>query len=117
MALFAALTAKSGLRKRFSGQVAINTEGELVGGGDFDLQVGQVIANIDAGLAALSATRNQIVKLTVFVVNLDMERHGPALAKHLGDLADFSHPAATLVSVAGLARPEFEIEIEAIVEV
>ena len=99
-----------------SGQVALDEEGDVVGVDDFDAQVRQVLGNVDHALEYVGAARENVVKLNIYVVALDFEVHGEALAEHLGDLSSFAHPAATLVSVEGLARPEFLIEIEAIAE-
>ncbi len=97
-----------------SGQVAVDADGNVVGAADFAAQVQQVLSNLDCALSAVDATRQDVVKLTIFVVDLDIAVHGDALAQHLGDLSSFAHPAATLISVQGLARPEFQIEIEAV---
>ena len=100
-----------------SGQVALDSDGDLVGEGDFDAQTRQVLVNLDHALRAIGATRHDVAKLTIYVVDLDPTTHGPVLGEHLGDLSSFGHPAATLLSVQGLARPEFSIEIEAVVAV
>lgn len=99
-----------------SGQVALDSQGQVVGVGDFAAQVRQVLHNIDCALASVQAQRQHVVKLTIYVVGLDYASHGEALAQYLGDLSSFGHPAATLLSVQGLARPEFLIEIEAVAE-
>ncbi len=100
-----------------SGQVAVDVAGQIVGIGDFSAQLQCVLDNIDTALAAAGTDRTQSVKLTIFVVDLDVGVHGPVLQEWLGDLSSFGHPAATLVSVAGLARPEFLIEIDVIAAV
>ena len=99
-----------------SGQVAVDAQGGLVGVDNFHAQVKQVLRNLDHALTAVSATRTSVVKLTIYVVRLDFAVHGVALSEELGDLSAFGHPAATLLSVHGLARPEYMIEIEAIAE-
>ena len=99
-----------------SGQVATDSGGQVVGEDDFAMQVRQVLHNIDYALASVHARREHVVKLTIYVVNLDGATHGQVLAQYLGDLSSFGHPAATLVSVQGLARDEFLIEIEAVAE-
>ena len=47
----------------FSGQAAINEQGEVVGPGDFDAQLQQVFHNIDRLLHAAGSSRDQIVKV------------------------------------------------------
>lgn len=97
-----------------SGQVALDADGNTVGTGDFRKQTEQVLGNLTEALHSAGADRANVVKLTIYVVRLDAAVHGPVLADLLGDLAAFNHPAATLLSVHGLARPDFLIEIEAI---
>ena len=96
-----------------AGQVAVDREGKLVGGGDLSGQVRQASRNIKTALASVGALPADIVKITTFVVN-----HRPeflpiiaeARRQELGDL----RPASTLIGVQALARPEFLVEIEAI---
>ena len=97
-----------------SGQLSVDAEGNVVGAGEFPTQLRQTVTNVEHALAAAGAARDQVVKLTIYIVELDPARHGPVLAEVLGDLSRFGHPAATLVSVAGLARPECQVEIDAI---
>ena len=99
-----------------SGQLPLDIEGNLTGGTDFRAQLQQVIRNIDNALASLGVTREALIRLTIYVVDLDPAQHGSALSELLGDLSSFGRPAATLVSVNGLAREEFLVEIEAIAE-
>lgn len=100
-----------------SGQIAVDSDGKLVGVGSFRGQLQQVLANIDNALAAANTSRTNVIRLTIYVVNLDVATHGPILRELLGDMSSFSHPAATLVSVAGLAMPELMIEIDVIAAV
>jgi enamine deaminase RidA (YjgF/YER057c/UK114 family) len=96
-----------------AGQVALDREGNLVGGGELSEQVRQASRNIKAALEAVGAQPTDIVKITTFVVN-----HRPeflpiiadARRQELGDV----RPASTLIGVQALARPEFLVEIEAI---
>ena len=96
-----------------SGQVALDAGGNLVGAGDFRKQTGQVLRNVSEALRSAGVDQTSVVKLTIYVVQLEPAVHGPVLAELLGDLSAFNHPTATLVSVAGLARADFMIEIEA----
>lgn len=100
-----------------SGQIAVDASGKVIGAGDFRAQLRQTLANVDMALAAANTSRTNVLKLTIYVVDLDVANHGPVLGELLGDLSSFAHPAATLVSVAGLARPELMIEIDVIAAV
>ena len=54
-----------------SGQVALDGEGRLVGPGDVVAQTRQVLDNIRRVLAAGGATLDDVVKVTVFLANVD----------------------------------------------
>ncbi|TXS39754.1 RidA family protein [Streptomyces sp. uw30] len=95
-----------------SGQVARDAEGRPVGPGDHAAQAAQVVRNIEAALAAVGATRDDIVKETVYVVD-----YSPALLPAIfGPLrAGVSQaPASTLVGVPALFAPEYLLEVEVV---
>ena len=54
-----------------SGQVALDGDGRLVGPGDVVAQTRQVLENIRRVLAAGGATLDDVVKVTVFLANID----------------------------------------------
>lgn len=96
-----------------AGQIALDKEGQLVGAGDIRAQTEQVFRNLQAAMQAAGGDLGDIVKLTVFMVDV-------------GALSIFREvrdrfiepgprvPASSLVQVSALFRPEFLIEIEAI---
>jgi len=47
------------------GQNAINSEGQLVGGDNFELQTKQALENIKIALASENATFNDVIKLNI----------------------------------------------------
>ena len=57
-----------------SGQTATDADGNILGKGDFPAQADQVFANLAAALGAVGCTPANLVKLTVFV--RDMENLG-----------------------------------------
>ncbi|MEU6815250.1 RidA family protein [Streptomyces sp. NPDC046860] len=94
-----------------SGQVPVDAEGRLVGEGDAEAQVRQVYANLDAALRAAGSGLRHVVKLTVFLTDLD---DLAAFRKVRDEHQDPERPpACSLVRVAGLVRPDFRVEIEA----
>jgi enamine deaminase RidA (YjgF/YER057c/UK114 family) len=103
---------KAGNTVYIAGQVAQDEQGELVGAGDFVAQANQVFENLGKALAAAGAGFEHLVKTTVYVTD---PRYREALrdvrSKYLGST---SLPASTLVVVAGLALPEYLLEIEAV---
>lgn len=81
---------------------------------DFGAQVAQAYANLGAVLDAMGARPNQVVKLTVFVVDHDMAKLG-VLTENVMAMFGDSLPAQTLVPVPKLAVDPMLFEVEAIV--
>src|SRR5690242_14797923 len=54
-----------------AGQVPVNAKGEVVGAGNFEAQADQVFANLAAALASVGCTARDLVKLTVFVRDMN----------------------------------------------
>lgn len=95
-----------------SGQVALDASGAIVGTGDFQAQARQVFENLKAALAAGGASFADVVKITIFV--LDMANL-PALREIRDEYVNTERPpASTAVQVSRLAREEFLLEIEAV---
>lgn len=80
---------------------------------DFAGQVAQAYANLGAVLDALGARPEQVVKLTVFVVDHDMSKLG-VLTQHVTSMFGAALPAQTLVPVPKLAVEGMLFEVEAI---
>lgn len=98
-----------------SGQTALDAAGNVVGKGDFAAQAAQVFANLAVALEATGCTAANLVKLTVFL--RDMENLGTyreARNRFFATVTPVAAPAVTLVEVSRLYGPEFLIEIEAV---
>ena len=95
-----------------AGQVCGDKDGNIVGVGDFDAQGEQVMKNLKAVLAEGGATVSDIVKVTIYVVGQKYAQPARDLGGRHWDKSN--PPASTLIVCAGLANPEFLIEIEAI---
>lgn len=95
-----------------SGQGGQDQTGAL--SSDFGEQVEQAYANLAAVVDALGARPDQVVKLTVFVVDHDMSKLG-VLTDHVTRLFGDTLPAQTLVPVPKLAVDTMLVEVEAIV--
>ncbi len=94
-----------------AGQVAADEQGRIVGAGDFGAQVEQVFRNLETALGAVGLTMKDVVKTTTYVVGSpDLARLREVRARYFGGRP----PANTLVRVAGLAREEFLVEIDAV---
>ena len=94
-----------------SGIVAVDAAGDLVGGEDVVAQTRQVLANMREVLAAAGCDFGDVVKVTIFLSDVDdrplvnplrQEAFGPA------------RPASTLVEVSRLAIPGAKVEIECV---
>lgn len=95
-----------------SGQVAQDANGNVVGVGDFHAQTERVFENLRAALAAVGGTFADVVKMTIFVTNMD---HLPVLRAVRDRYVNTAQPpASTAVMVSRLAHPDWMIEIEAV---
>lgn len=95
----------------FSGQAAINEQGEVVGAGDFDLQLQQVFQNIDRLLHAAGSSRDQIVKVTIYLTDM---QNFPKIVQARKVYFEYPYPADTIVEVRALALPDLMVEIDVI---
>ncbi|HLV59285.1 MAG TPA: RidA family protein [Natronosporangium sp.] len=98
-----------------AGQVAVGPDGTPAPADDWEAQTRQAMRNVGLALAAGGATWRDVFKLTFYVVGtppLDTVR---AVRDEFVDVS--RPPTSTLVRVAGLVRPEFLIEIEAVAAV
>ncbi|MFC7594830.1 RidA family protein [Terrabacter sp. GCM10028922] len=95
-----------------SGQVPLDAYGNLVGREDAEAQVRQVYANLITALAAAGSGLEHVVKLTVYLTDLD---DLGAFRNVRDEHQDAEHPpACSLVRVAGLVHPDFRVEIDAL---
>ena len=94
-----------------SGQVAQNAKGELVGPGDPAAQARQVFENIGRCLAEVGAGFGDVVKLTLFVLDVaDL----PAVREARDAVIDTARPpASSAVQVSALFAPGYLVEVEA----
>jgi reactive intermediate/imine deaminase len=94
-----------------SGLVAVDSEGNLVGGGDVVAQTRQVFENMRAILAAAGCGFEDVVKVTIFLTDIDDR---PAINPVRQEVFGGVRPASTLVEVTRLAVPGARVEIEAV---
>ena len=94
-----------------SGQVAQNVNGELVGPGDPAAQARQVFENLGRCLAEAGAGFDDVVKLTLFVLDVaDL----PAVREARDAVIDTARPpASSAVQVSALFAPGYLLEVEA----
>ncbi len=103
--------ACAGMLVAVSGQVPVDGEGRLVGEGDAEVQVRQVYANLATALESAGSDLAHVVKLTVYLTDL---QDLPAFRRVRDEHQDPARPpACSLVQVAGLVHPAFRVEIDA----
>jgi enamine deaminase RidA (YjgF/YER057c/UK114 family) len=100
-----------------AGQVAWDTEGNLMGRDDVAAQAEQCYLNIAAALDAVGATAADPAKVTVYIVDLDeataeqfvigRERAAATLS------VQFQQPS-TWIGVTSLAAPGYLVEVDAV---
>ena len=90
-----------------AGQVGVDADGNLPD--DFRAQALNVWTNLTAILEHNGMRMKDVVKINHFLIRReDLEEYGEIRKDFLGK----ERPASTLLFVAGLARPEFLIEVE-----
>ena len=96
-----------------AGQIALDpATGEVVAG-DVGTQATRVLQNLTAVLAAAGATWNDVVKTTVFLLDMnDFAKVNEVYSAALGS----ARPARTTVAVAGLPRG-VRVEIDAVAKI
>ena len=94
-----------------SGIVSVDVEGRLVGGDDVVAQARQVFRNMGDVLAAAGCGFADVVKVTIFLTNVDdRPRINPLRQEVFGE----TRPASTLVEVSRLAVEGAKVEVEAV---
>jgi enamine deaminase RidA (YjgF/YER057c/UK114 family) len=95
------------------GQDAVNDKGEIVGKGDIAAQTRQIFHNLQVALAAGGASLEHIIKWTIYVVQGNDIRPGFAVFQEVWGNRP-NPPTISMAFVAGLAKPDFLVEIDAI---
>jgi len=91
-----------------SGQVGVTPEGKVLDGAE--AQIEQAWRNVLSVLAAAGMGPRDLVKVTTFLI----DRADLPTARAVRDrMLQGAEPASTLLFVAGLASPDWQVEIEA----
>lgn len=95
------------------GQNAVDATGKIVGKGDMLVQSTQALKNIETILSAVGANLTHIVKWNIYILQGQSPLPGfEAFRNAWGSRPN--PPTITGVFVAGLANPDFLVEIDAI---
>jgi enamine deaminase RidA (YjgF/YER057c/UK114 family) len=95
-----------------AGQVAVDENGNLVGGDDAATQARQVLTNLQRVIEAADGRMEDVARTTVYLTR--WEDRGP-VGEVRKEFFPAPPPANTLLVVSSLARPEYLVEIDAIV--
>lgn len=99
-----------------AGQIARDTNGNMVGIGDHRAQALQCFRNIAAAIAAVGAQPNQMVRMTFNVVGHDDTTVATIFDAGLEVFGEnFPDCASTYRAVSALGMPDWLIEIDGIV--
>lgn len=113
---FTHVAIASGTRMVFlAGQVAEDTNGELVGAGDLAAQTEQALINVAACLEAAGATFADVAKTTMYVVDWEEAKLEQLVAGTMRAAERLGAPPlvpVTLVPVPRLFSPDHLIEID-----
>ncbi len=95
-----------------AGQIPVAADGTPAPAGDWEAQARLTFQNVGHALAAGEATWADVVKLTIFVVDL---AGLPAIRVVRDEFVDVRRPpTSSLVQVAGLVLPDLLLEVEAV---
>ena len=95
-----------------AGQLGLKPNGDIAG--DFRAQCTQAFENLNAALAAVGATFDDVVKLNNYLIDI------PKNLGHYREVRDkyvntSQPPASTTIGIPALARPDALYEVEAVV--
>tara|TARA_B100001123_G_C14929979_1_gene875316 strand:+ start:378 stop:794 length:417 start_codon:yes stop_codon:yes gene_type:complete len=108
---------KGGPMMFIAGQLAVATDGSIVGRNDFSLQFKQVFDNLGTVLHGVSADWGDVIKFTTYLVHSqDLEAFMRLRAELFAKIFQTElFPPNTLLMVDRLVKEEFLIEVEAVV--
>ena len=95
------------------GQNAVDASGAIIGKGDIGAQTEQVMHSIQAALAAGGAGLEHVIKWNLYLVQGQPLEPGFAVFQRVWNRRP-NPPAISMMRVAGLANPDFLLEIDAI---
>jgi enamine deaminase RidA (YjgF/YER057c/UK114 family) len=95
------------------GQNAVNPTGEIVGKGDIGRQAEQILENLEIALSSADAQLEHVIKWNVYVVQGQPPQPAFQVFQRMWGNRP-NPPLVTVLFVAGLANPDFLMEVEAI---
>jgi len=101
---------KVGNTVEVTGTVAVDDDGNLIGGNSAYEQTKFILSKIEKVMGQAGASLKDVVRTRMFVTDISRwEEYGKAHGEYFGEI----RPCTTMVEVKGLIAPEYLIEIEA----
>lgn len=97
----------------FSGQVAWDTDMNIIGKDDLKAQTMQTLRNLDTAIKSVDGTLDDVLSLRLYIVAHVMD-DSDAITAGLTAFFPTTPPTATWIGVPRLANKDFLIEIEAL---
>lgn len=94
-----------------SGQIALDSEGELVGPNDFEAQAIQALDNLKAMLEAGGSSLKDLMMINVYVTDMD---NRSVFARVRDGYFRANPPASTIVEIKRLCMDELLLEVNGI---
>lgn len=95
------------------GQNAVDIKGQIVGEGDLKAQTEQTFRNLEIALSGAGARLEHVIKWSIYVVQGQDVRSGFGVFQQVWGQRP-NPPVITVLFVAGLANPDFLVELEAV---
>ncbi|MFC5186854.1 RidA family protein [Actinomadura harenae] len=104
---------EAGRTAHLAGQCPIGPDGAVVGAGDLDAQIDQVVANSMAALRAVGAGPEDVIRSVIYVLSDEQKVLGQAWARLVDSaLGAAFTTASTLLGVAQLGFSDQLIEVD-----
>jgi len=109
----AVITKGNGSTIYIGGQNAITKDKQITGKGDIAVQTAHALKNVETALRAAGASVDELIKLTIYIVQgQDLRKGFEGAQSFLKKLNN--PPVISGVVVSGLANPDYLVEIEAV---
>jgi enamine deaminase RidA (YjgF/YER057c/UK114 family) len=102
-----------------SGQLSVGANGEVAGSGNFEAQLRQVFQNLADVLKGFGTDYKSVLKFTTYLTRSEDIDKFMVLRRELFPklFGSENYPPNTLLIVSRLVKPEFMVEVEAVVAV
>ena len=108
------VTSQGGKTVHMSGQVAWDSDQQIVGKNDLRKQTRQALKNVETAVNAAGGTLTDVVSMRIYFVFDKLDETGSISSGLKEFFPGNQPPATTWIGVHSLAREDFLIEIEAI---